>query len=144
MAIIGGIPYFQTNPYDMIAFLMFLCRFAVSVAGKCTRDDSIQLEISRNLSSGCNCSYDEKLVAKYNFSDPFQTLASHHPNHPNHPRAQRSQSRNATEIPHIPGAITFKPWLSSCRSNSSRSKPRGLPPFCGSWIREILHLPLWD
>ena len=32
--------------YDMIAFLMFLCRFAVSVAGKCTRDDSIQLEIS--------------------------------------------------------------------------------------------------
>lgn len=30
----------------MIAFLMFLCRFAVSVAGKCTRDDSIQLEIS--------------------------------------------------------------------------------------------------
>lgn len=95
---------------------------------------------ARNLSSGCNYSY-EKLVAKYNFSDPFQTLASHHPNHP---RAQRSQSRNATEIPHIPGAITFKPWLSSCRSNSSRSKPRGLPPFCGSWIREIVHFPLWD
>ena len=96
---------------------------------------------ARNLSSGCNYS-DEKLVAI------FPIVLSHFklwppiiqiiqgPKGPKVGMPQKSQTS--------PGGITFKPWLSSCRSNSSRSKPRGLPPFCGSWIREIVHFPLWD